>query len=190
MSIYEEIKGKLEELHNKISPENVKEWHEDAKKIFKLFIAGEELRDFRKVVECVHQDLQREVKKEVNKEKKEQLEKYRNRVYGLLSTLQSREPDFLIERLKGKGWKIAQDDKDFCEALQGQIYRLLEKTRLGKRDVVINMLMRLFTSFGKQFPQDLIEAIKPQYENALFKAFIYAFLSGFTTKSKEEETNE
>jgi Na+/H+ antiporter NhaD/arsenite permease-like protein len=58
---------------------------------------------------------------------------------------------------------------------------MLELARLGKREAVIGMLMRIFTIKNAQIPQELIEALKPKYDINQFRAFIYAFLSGFIT---------
>ncbi|MDW7998728.1 MAG: hypothetical protein RMI30_04665, partial [Thermodesulfovibrio sp.] len=65
------------------------------------------------------------------------------------------------------------------DAINKESMRILEQTRLGKRDTVIGMLMRNFAIRHVSVPSELIEALKPKYDINLFRAFIYAFLSGF-----------
>lgn len=177
MSIYEEITGKLDELHQKMSPDNVNEWFFDLSKTFDIFILGEKLSLFRKTLEYIKEDL----KKDNNK--KEELKK----VSALLNKLQSYEPNVLIERLKRKGREVA-NNKSLKEAIIKESLRLLEQTRLGKRDVVIGMLLRNFATRSVKFPEELLEAAKPKYDVNLFRAFIYAFLSNFIPE--KEGTNE
>jgi hypothetical protein len=53
--------------------------------------------------------------------------------------------------------------------------------------------MRIFTTRNIEFPTELLEALKPKYDLNLFRAFMYAFLSAFTTEkseTKEEVENE
>lgn len=78
------------------------------------------------------------------------------------------------------------------EAINKSALRLLEQIRLGKKDAVVGMLMRIFTIRNVRFPTELLEALKPKYDLNLFRAFMYAFLSAFTTEKteKKEEENE
>jgi len=170
MSIYNEINNKLDELYQKITPGNFS-WIEDLQKTLSLFIKFEKLRDFIKALECVREELKKDGTKtnEINM------------VSGLLKDLQRSEPDFLIENLKRAGYGIAQNNKSIKDAINKEALRMLELARLGKKEAVIGMLMRIFTIKNAQIPQELIEALKPKYDINLFRAFIYAFLSGFIT---------
>ena len=69
--------------------------------------------------------------------------------------------------------------------LDHQIYRILEKARIGKKSEVIQILMRTFMGKGK-FPQELIDAMKNEHSPEQFQAFIYAFLSGFISKKENK----
>jgi hypothetical protein len=175
MSIYEEITKKLDELHEKIRPDNIDEWLDDARKTMSIFLAGEKISQFRKTLEHIGAEFEKD------DSKKEQLKK----VYGLINSLKSAEPDFLIERLRNSGWSIAKNERSLREAINKEALRLLEQTRLGKRDNVVGMLMRIFTTKSVKFPLELVEASKPKYDVNHFRAFIYAFLSNFTTEKNE-----
>lgn len=170
MTISEDIKNKLDELYQTISPIDLN-WLEEARKTFSLFIKFDKLKDFIKALECVKEEIEKDGTK--TKEKKT--------VNGLLKDLQRSEPDFLIENLKRSGYKIAQDNKSMRDAINKEALRILEQVRLGKRDTVIGMLMRNFTIRNIKMPSELVESLKPKYDINLFRAFIYAFLSGFIT---------
>lgn len=172
MSIYENIAEQLDELHEKIKPDNVDEWFDDVRKIMHIFLAGEKISYFRKTLEYVVENLKRDGSQD------EQLKK----VYGLVNSLKVADPDFLIGRLKDIGREIATNEEGLRESINKEALRLLEQIRLGKRDIVIGMLMRGFTTKSVKFPSELIEASKPKYDVNLFRAFMYAFLSSFTTE--------
>lgn len=170
MSIYDDINNKLDELYQKISPTDLS-WLDEAKKTFSIFIKFNKLNDFIKAIDCVREELEKD------KTKAEELKV----VNGLLKELQQNEPDFLIENLKRSGYRIAKDNNSLKEAINKEALRILEQVRLGKRDAVIGMLMRNFTIRNIKMPSELIEVLKPKYDINLFRAFIYAFLSGFIT---------
>ncbi len=180
MSIYEEIAKKLDELHEKIRPDNVDEWIDDVRKTANIFLSGEKISRFRKTLEYIADDLEKDGSR------KELL----NRVNGLINKLKAAEPDFLIERLRNSGWSVAKNERGLQEVINKEALRLLEQTRLGKRDIVIGMLMRDFTTKSVKFPPELVEALKPKYDVNHFRAFIYAFLSNFTTEKTKEGDNE
>lgn len=81
----------------------------------------------------------------------------------------------LIEEMRNIGYRHRQD---FGEQMQNIAYRIMEKTRIGKREDVFYLLLRVFSANQKQFPKELVEPFKPQYDDGLFKSCIYAFLSG------------
>ncbi|HBT04351.1 MAG: Uncharacterized protein XD42_0198 [Thermodesulfobacterium sp. 37_54] len=182
MSIYEEISKKLDELNEKIKPDNVDEWLNDVRRTVNLFLEGDKISQLRKTLECVADELKED------KNKTEQLRKLK----GIINNLEKSEPDFLIERIKKVSWNYASKG-DLKEAINKSALRLLEQIRLGKRDEVIGILMRIFTTRNIEFPTELLEALKPKYDLNLFRAFMYAFLSAFTTEkseTKEEVENE
>lgn len=170
MTICEDINSRLDGLYQTIRPDDFS-WLEDARKTFSLFIRFEKLKDFIKALECVKEELEKDGTKA-----------HEMRVVnGLLKDLQRSEPDFLIENLKRAGYGVAQNNKSMKDAINREALRMLEQVRLGKRDAVIGMLMRNFTVRNVKMPAELVEALKPKYDTNLFRAFIYAFLSGFIT---------
>lgn len=170
MSVYNDINNKIDELYQKITPYDFS-WIEDVQKTLSMFIKFEKLKDFIKALECVKKELEKDGTK-TNEIKI---------VSGLLKELQKSEPDFLIENLKRIGYGIAQNNNSIKDAINKEALRMLELARLGKKDAVIGMLMRIFTIRNVQIPKELIEALKPKYDINLFRAFIYAFISGFIT---------
>lgn len=185
MSIYEDISKKLDELHEKMKPDDLN-WLEDARKIFSIFTKGEKLIYFVKTLECICKELKAQIEKIENEESKKREKEKLNKVYGLLKELKSKEPDFLIENLRRAGYAIASRNKSLKDAVEKELLRILEQTRLGKRDNVVHMLIRNFVIRQEHIPDELIYALKPQYDTNLFRAFIYAFLSGFISERKEE----
>lgn len=178
MSIYEEINKKLDELHERINPKNL-EWLEDVEKTLSLFMRFEKLKDFATALEKVERAI------EGDKTKEREL----NRLRWLLKNLKKGEPDFLIENLTREGDKIARRNEDLRQAIEKEFFRILEQVRLGNRDKVIGMLIRNFAVKEIPVPNELIEAIKPKYDISLFKAFMYAFLSGFV-RSEDKKGGE
>ncbi|GER94076.1 hypothetical protein A45J_1834 [hot springs metagenome] len=170
MNICDDINSKLDELYQTIRPNDFS-WLEDARKTFSLFIKFEKLKDFIKALECVREELEKDSTKAHEMKV----------VNGLLKDLQRSEPDFLIENLKRAGYAVAQNNKSIRDAINREALRMLEQVRLGKRDTVIGMLMRNFIIRNIKMPAELVEALKPKYDINLFRAFIYAFLSGFIT---------
>lgn len=170
MTICDDINSKLDGLYQTIRPNDLS-WLEDARKTFSLFIKFERLKDFIKALECVRGELEKDGTKA------QELKA----VHGLLKDLQRSEPDFLIENLKRAGYAVVQNNKSMRDAINREALRILEQVRLGKRDTVIGMLMRNFTIRDIKMPSELVEALKPKYDTNLFRAFIYAFLSGFIT---------
>jgi len=70
---------------------------------------------------------------------------------------------------------------------RGLAYRILELTRLGKRDEVFFSLLNIFQ--GVEIKPDLARAFNPVYSDELFRVFVYSFLSGLLgpEKSSPEE---
>jgi len=95
----------------------------------------------------------------------------------------------LIENLRNTGYYVGKDNSDFGKAIINMGYRLLEQTRAGKRGDVYYGILRIYVSFGKTFPKDLVEAFKPIYTEEMFKVFIFSFLSGIIGKEQQNENN-
>lgn len=88
----------------------------------------------------------------------------------------------LCDELRGYGFSLRGTevyervyDKDKKQP-RGLAYRILELTRLGKRDEVFFALFNIFQ--GMEIKPDLARAFNPVYPDDLFRVFIYSFLSG------------
>ncbi len=81
--------------------------------------------------------------------------------------------DVLIRELKEKGEKI---NKEVTESINSVAFRLLEQVRLGNKDSVYYMLLRCFVANEKKFPDELMDAFKPENDK-YFKTLIFSFLA-------------
>ncbi len=61
---------------------------------------------------------------------------------------------------------------------KGLTFRLLELTRMGKRDEVFYIILREFANAQQEINQNLVKAFNPRYSIESFKTLIYSFLSG------------
>lgn len=175
MSAYKEIYNRLDEIYKRINPED-DSWIEDVDKIIRLFSEFEKLKDFITAIEAVKTEFERRGTRNDDRIK---------RINAILFKLKKIYPDFLIERLRNKGYRLAKN-ASLRKAINDQMLRMLEQLRLGKRDSVCGMLLRIFVVNGEEFPEEIIEAIKPKYDENLFRAYMYAFLSGFIKQDREE----
>lgn len=102
----------------------------------------------------------------------------------------------LCDRLRSYGFTLR--DKEVYERFydkekkvpQGVVYRILELTRLGKRDEVFYIILREFATVGKEVGKELIQAFNPKYSLESFKTLIYSFLSGLLGETKGKDTIE
>ncbi len=92
----------------------------------------------------------------------------------------------LYDKLNSLAYSIKQNDKSLADALNKQIYRLMEKTRLGLRSEVANMLVRAFAAQQKAVPELLMQVFNPIYTDEEFKVLMYSFLGGII-KEKDNE---
>lgn len=196
MSIYNDIKNKLDELYSRIRPDNFDEWYDDVKNVVTMFTNLSYLEYYLKILDTIKKSYEVNLKRVQGDEKEKILIKI-GKISYVLNLLEIKKPDYLIERLRKEGERLAQD-KDIRDAFSNQIYRILEQARLGKKDIVLYMIVRILSAFGKEVPEEIIEAIKLQYDTQLFRSFIYSFLSAFIeeegkeneSESKEGEENE
>lgn len=178
MNTATEIQESLNQLYQKINPYDLS-WIDEVKDVLKIFMKFEKLQDFKRALEAVVEILEKDGMKKKEPEEKKLHEIKLNKIKGLLREIQKHEPDFLIESLKRKGYSLARINNSLREAINKEFLRILEQTRLGKRDAVIGMLIRNFMIRNIEIPPELIEALKPKNDINLFRASIYAFLSGF-----------
>lgn len=81
--------------------------------------------------------------------------------------------DKLVWTLKQEGHKVSGN---LGKSINGIGFRLLEQVRLGNKDNVFYMLLRCFKANEEKFPDDLVEAFKPENE-PYFKTLIFSFLA-------------
>jgi hypothetical protein len=102
----------------------------------------------------------------------------------------------MVESLRNLGFSISMKkhikdnneyNNDIHKALSLQAFRIIEKTRCGKRDEVYYMLARIFIANEEKFPFLLAKAFNPNYSEEIFKVFIYSFLCGALGDSNEKE---
>lgn len=81
--------------------------------------------------------------------------------------------DTLVWKLKQKGHEIP---KSVENSINNIGFRLLEQVRLGNKDNVFYMLLRCFKANEEKFPDELVDAFKPENE-PYFKTLIFLFLA-------------
>ncbi|HOP95605.1 MAG: hypothetical protein WBH76_04665 [Dictyoglomaceae bacterium] len=81
------------------------------------------------------------------------------------------------EELRGSEVYERFYDKD-KKTPKGMTFRVLELTRLGKRDEVFYIILRAFCTAKKEVNQDFMKAFNPKYSIESFKVLVYSFLSG------------
>lgn len=182
-----EILNELDKICESIKPESL-DWVNDVQDVFNIFFYAEKLKDFRKTLECAIEELKKKEKQTNDEKEKKKIGNSIKSLYSLLFQLYRKEPDYLLENLKKEGYKISSSEepsmKKLYNSIKGHLLRILEQTRLGKKEVVIHILMRDFTVSRVRFPQELIEVMKDQYDISKFQAFIYAFLSAFVEEKE------
>ncbi|MEN3046981.1 MAG: hypothetical protein ABDH49_08430 [Candidatus Hydrothermales bacterium] len=70
--------------------------------------------------------------------------------------------DALIRDLKRRGEEIKEPS--VAQSIDDIAFRLIEQVRLGNKDNVFYMLLRCFKANEEKFPEELIEAFKPENE--------------------------
>jgi len=94
----------------------------------------------------------------------------------------------LLESLQRKGFAIAKSDTELRDSIENSIFRILQQIRLGKKAAVCGLFMQIFSARGRAMPQELVDALKEEWDINQFRAFMYAFLSNFT--GREEYNND
>lgn len=151
-----------EEIFNKKDKSNLKEPISNAIKA--LNEAAKELQD---LVEYVYEQ-----------------DKNNREIKKLYESLSGKNATILIDNLKRLGQKL---QGELGKAFQNVGYRIMELTRAGKRSDVYHLILRIFYSSEKIFPQELSEIFKPIYSEEMFKIFIFSFLSGVLGKTYQNE---
>lgn len=117
-------------------------------------------------------------------------------IYHLYRKVASRNASDLVDKLRSYGYVLVSEQgkikdagkrEELIKAFERQGYRLLELTRLGKREEVQYMLLRIFFSFQLDFPQMLLEPFKLVYSDDMFKVLLFSFLSGVLGQEKANE---
>jgi len=94
--------------------------------------------------------------------------------------------DKLIKNLKSLGHKVSDN---VSHSINDIAFRLLEQVRLGNKDNVYYMLLRCYKANEEKFPDELVEAFKPENEK-YFKTLIFSFLAPILGKEEEKEGGE
>jgi CRISPR-associated protein Cst1 len=200
MSDLKLIENKIAEIREKIDPAQLLKENEEYKNLENLLNEIKDLviyihkgyekwpDDLINVLNYLKEIIKKGILEIPDEEKKKKLEKYESKIYGLIEEIK-REllyiPDTLIDRLKREGYKIAKN-KLLADDINKIGFRLLEKIRLGQRDEVLYMLLRVFTANDVKLPEPLIDAIKTRYDDSLFKSFMYAFLAPILGEKETE----
>lgn len=71
--------------------------------------------------------------------------------------------------------RFYDEDKKVPRAIA---FRVLELTRLGKRDEVFHMILREFVNAKEGVNHELVKAFNPKYSIETFKVLVYSFMSG------------
>ncbi|MFN4226528.1 MAG: hypothetical protein ACK4F0_00080 [Candidatus Ratteibacteria bacterium] len=90
--------------------------------------------------------------------------------------------DTLVWKLKQEGHRVS---KDVAKSINDIGFRLLEQVRLGNKDNVFYMLLRCFKANEEKFPDELVEAFKPENDE-YFKTLIFSFLTPILGEKETE----
>ncbi len=92
----------------------------------------------------------------------------------------------LVDDLNGLGYRYRMHNENLRDAFEKMGYRIMEQTRVGKRDDVFYSFLRIYMSVNASFDRKLLLAFKhPNTE--MFKVLIFSFLSGII---EERTTNQ
>jgi len=67
---------------------------------------------------------------------------------------------------------------------KNQVFRLLELTRLGRRDEIYHLLLRTYVAAEREFPKSLIYMLSKK--GSEFKAGMYSYIAGITSMLEKE----
>lgn len=89
----------------------------------------------------------------------------------------------LCDELRNYGESLQRTElyKRLCDEKgkpSGMTFRILELSRLGKRDEVFYILLREFVTAGEEFNEKLLKIFNPQYSIESFRILLYSFFSG------------
>lgn len=181
---FKQIESALNELLENMRDDNMDEWQDELYEILKIFYNGYKINRFEKTLSAIKGKFELDIQTKHNEEQaKVNLVKLKKH----LNLVERNEADVLLNRLKNRSFGVANNSK-IKKAMNSSAFRILEQTRLGKRDSAIGMMLRIFVANQENIPTDLIEVCKEKYSDNQFRAFIYAFMSGFI--SREETDNQ
>lgn len=171
MSIYKEINKELDKLYSKISKESF-EWVNELEEVINILVKTDKIKDFIDILELVEDSIKDKLVKK--------------RISLIIETIKLEEPEYLLDKLMIESEKAVLDKPKLKASINSQLYKIIEYCRTGKRADVIGIILRDFHIHKQEFPKELLEILKEnKYNDDLFKAFIYAFLSNFLDNIKE-----
>lgn len=92
-----------------------------------------------------------------------------------------------IDRLREKG-RIGPLNTDE-NAKKNLVFRILELTRLGRREDVYHILLRTYIANNQIFPEELSRVFELK-DDLLFKTGVFAYISGITASNVTGQTEE
>ncbi len=141
--------------------------------------------DFKEIVDA-YKDMAIELQRILEFAAKNSQGDDKNRLWGLYKSFSKQNLSGLYDKLNSLAYSIKQNDESLADALNKQIYRLMEKTRIGLRSEVANMIVRTFAAQQKKVPYELMQVFSPIYTDEEFKVLMYSFLGGII-KEKDNE---
>jgi len=142
-----------------------------------------EFTQFKKVIDS-YKELGFELEKILEYAANNAKDEDKNKLWALFNEVSLQNISELCDRLRRYGdslknselhGRFYDEDKKVPRAIA---FRLLELTRLGKRDEVFHMILREFANAKEKVNLDLVKAFNPKYSLESFKILVYSFLSG------------
>ncbi len=180
-----EEKNKIEELYKNLYFEVI------AEELNKRVIQGEvKFDEFKEYIEK-YKNLSFKIEKILEYATKSAEESEKEKIWKLYKEFLHKNVSDLPDKLRNIGYSLRENssiyerfyDKE-KKKLKGIVYRIIELTRLGKREEVYFTLLHEFQ--GVEFPFLLARAFNPIYPDDIFKIFIYSFLSGIIGEKETE----
>ena len=141
--------------------------------------------DFKEIIEIYNQ-IGLELQSILESAAKNSQGNEKRKLWTLYEDFSKRNISNLHDKLNKLAYSLKQNDKNLTDAVNKQIYRIMEKTRLGLRSEVANMLVRAFATQQKAVPELLMRVFNPIYSDEEFKVLMYSFLGGIVKKEDDE----
>ncbi|MCM8806523.1 MAG: hypothetical protein ABIN23_07200 [candidate division WOR-3 bacterium] len=170
---------------------NIENWEQQIIEFLKNKIRSNEIKyeDFENVVKK-YKDLSLKIQEFLEYAYKNSKDENKEKLYKLYKKFSLQNTGEIVEKLREIGFALKNNEKIYerfydseKKKPKGISYRIMELTRLGKREEVFFTLLNEFQ--GENFPKLLSDAFNPVYSDELFKTFIYSFLSGILGEKEQ-----